>query len=490
MDFSIYKDIKNRTNGEIYIGVVGPVRTGKSTFIKNFMNLAIIPNIKDENDIKRAQDELPQSAAGKTIMTTEPKFIPNKAVNINLKNDINASVRLIDCVGYMVDGATGYLEEDKERMVKTPWLTQEIPFSKAAELGTQKVISEHSTIGIVITTDGSFTDIQAENYMKATDMAIKELEKINKHFVIVVNSMEPESEKCKSVVKKLESNYRSAVIPLNCLQLSEKDINEILSKILFEFPIAKINFMCPKWVNVLEDDNEIKNAVLELSRNILMVLNKIKDINSLPNTKENPYIKSITINNVNLSDGEVTITYAIYDKYYYMTLSEMTNTQINNELELVSFVKELAEKKDKFEKVNYAIDEVKTKGYGIVVPTKDEITLENPQLIRSGGKFGVKIKANAPSMHFVKANIVTEISPIIGSEEQANDLIDYINGQKTDENANIWDTNIFGKTIEQIVKDGIVAKISGMSDETQGRMQNTIEKITNDQSKGVICILL
>jgi len=258
MDFSIYKDIKNRTNGEIYIGVVGPVRTGKSTFIKNFMNLAIIPNIKDENDIKRAQDELPQSAAGKTIMTTEPKFIPNKAVNINLKNDINASVRLIDCVGYMVDGATGYLEEDKERMVKTPWLTQEIPFSKAAELGTQKVISEHSTIGIVITTDGSFTDIQAENYMKATDMAIKELEKINKPFVIVVNSMEPESEKCKSVVKKLESNYRSAVIPLNCLQLSEKDINEILSKILFEFPIAKINFMCPKWVNVLEDDNEIK----------------------------------------------------------------------------------------------------------------------------------------------------------------------------------------------------------------------------------------
>ena len=464
MDFSIYKDIKNRTNGEIYIGVVGPVRTGKSTFIKNFMNLAIIPNIKDENDIKRAQDELPQSAAGKTIMTTEPKFIPNKAVNINLKNDINASVRLIDCVGYMVDGATGYLEEDKERMVKTPWLTQEIPFSKAAELGTQKVISEHSTIGIVITTDGSFTDIQAENYMKATDMAIKELEKINKPFVIVVNSMEPESEKCKSVVKKLESNYRSAVIPLNCLQLSEKDINEILSKILFEFPIAKINFMCPKWVNVLEDYNEIKNAVLELSRNILMVLNKIKDINSLPNTKENPYIKSITINNVNLSDGEVTITYAIYDKYYYMTLSEMTNTQINNE--------------------------VKTKGYGIVVPTKDEITLENPQLIRSGGKFGVKIKANAPSMHFVKANIVTEISPIIGSEEQANDLIDYINGQKTDENANIWDTNIFGKTIEQIVKDGIVAKISGMSDETQGRMQNTIEKITNDQSKGVICILL
>ena len=432
MDFSIYKDIKNRTNGEIYIGVVGPVRTGKSTFIKNFMNLAIIPNIKDENDIKRAQDELPQSAAGKTIMTTEPKFIPNKAVNINLKNDINASVRLIDCVGYMVDGATGYLEEDKERMVKTPWLTQEIPFSKAAELGTQKVISEHSTIGIVITTDGSFTDIQSENYMKATDMAIKELEKINKPFVIVVNSMEPESEKCKSVVKKLESNYRSAVIPLN----------------------------------------------------------KIKDINSLPNTKENPYIKSITINNVNLSDGEVTITYAIYDKYYYMTLSEMTNTQINNELELVSFVKELAEKKDKFEKVNYAIDEVKTKGYGIVVPTKDEITLENPQLIRSGGKFGVKIKANAPSMHFVKANIVTEISPIIGSEEQANDLIDYINGQKTDENANIWDTNIFGKTIEQIVKDGIVAKISRMSDETQGRMQNTIEKITNDQSKGVICILL
>lgn len=490
MDFSIYKDIQNRTNGEIYIGVVGPVRTGKSTFIKNFMNLAVIPNIKDENDITRAKDELPQSAAGKTIMTTEPKFIPNKAVDIHLNNDIKTKVRLIDCVGYMVEGAAGHLEEEKERMVKTPWFHQEIPFSKAAEIGTKKVISEHSTIGIVITTDGSFTDIPEENYIKATDTTVLELNTINKPFIIIVNSMEPASEKCKNLTKKLENKYGVAVLPINCLQLNENDINNILSKVLFEFPVAKINFMCPKWITILEDGNEIKQSVVDLSRNILLSLNKIKDINNLPEVKENQYIKSLTINNVNLANGCITITYDIFDRFYYETLSQMTNTDIENELQLISLVKELAEKKEKFEKVNYAIEEVNNKGYGIVVPAKDEISLENPQLIRSGSKFGVKIKANAPSMHFVKANIVTEISPIIGSEQQAKDLINYINEKNDDENANIWDTNIFGKTIEQIVKDGIVSKINSMSDETQGRMQNTIEKITNDQSKGVICILL
>lgn len=490
MDFSIYKDIQNRTNGEIYIGVVGPVRTGKSTFIKNFMNLAVIPNIKDKNDIERAKDELPQSAAGKTIMTTEPKFIPNKAIDINLNNDIKTKVRLIDCVGYMVEGATGHLEEEKERMVKTPWFNQEIPFSKAAEIGTKKVISEHSTIGIVVTTDGSFTDIPEENYIKATDTTVSELNNINKPFIIIVNSMEPASAKCKNLTKKLEDKYGVAVLPINCLQLNEHDINDILSKVLFEFPVAKINFMCPKWITVLEDDNEIKQSVVDLSRNILLSLNKIKDINSLPEVKENQYIKSLTINNVNLANGCITITYDIYDKFYYETLSQMTNTDIENELQLISLVKELADKKEKFEKVNYAIEEVNNKGYGIVVPAKDEISLENPQLIKSGSKFGVKIKANAPSMHFVKANIVTEISPIIGSEQQAKDLINYINEKNEDEDANIWDTNIFGKTIEQIVKDGIVSKINSMSDETQGRMQNTIEKITNDQSKGVICILL
>lgn len=490
MDFSIYKDIQNRTNGEIYIGVVGPVRTGKSTFIKNFMNLAVIPNIKDKNDIERAKDELPQSAAGKTIMTTEPKFIPNKAIDINLNNDIKTKVRLIDCVGYMVEGATGHLEEEKERMVKTPWFNQEIPFSKAAEIGTKKVISEHSTIGIVVTTDGSFTDIPEENYIKATDTTVSELNNINKPFIIIVNSMEPASAKCKNLTKKLEDKYGVAVLPINCLQLNEHDINDILSKVLFEFPVAKINFMCPKWITVLEDDNDIKQSVVDLSRNILLSLNKIKDINSLPEVKENQYIKSLTINNVNLANGCITITYDIYDKFYYETLSQMTNTDIENELQLISLVKELADKKEKFEKVNYAIEEVNNKGYGIVVPAKDEISLENPQLIKSGSKFGVKIKANAPSMHFVKANIVTEISPIIGSEQQAKDLINYINEKNEDEDANIWDTNIFGKTIEQIVKDGIVSKINSMSDETQGRMQNTIEKITNDQSKGVICILL
>ena len=484
MDFNVYKDIEKRTNGEIYIGVVGPVRTGKSTFIKNFMDVAVVPNIKDENEVKRTMDELPQSSAGKTIMTTEPKFIPNNAVSIKIGGRANVKVRLIDCVGFMVDGATGHMEEEKERMVKTPWFDYDIPFSKAAEIGTQKVISEHSTIGVVVTCDGSFTELSPEEYNKALDKTVKELTSINKPFVILVNSLDPKSPQCTKLRNEIAEKYQVSTIAVNCLKLNENDVNNILENILFEFPISEIVFNVPKWLEIMDLGHELMKYIVGYSKKIV----KIKDIKNIKLDPDSDFIKGASVSSVELSNGNLALNFDIDDKYYYDTLTEMTGTQIDNQLQLIKLVKEMALQKVNYEKVNDAISKVRDTGYGIVTPQKEEIVLENPELIKSGNKFGVKIKATAPSIHFVKANILTEISPIIGSEEQAKDLIDFIN--KNDDGANIWETNIFGKSIGQIVDEGIMNKINNLTEETQSRMQGTIEKITNDQSRGVICILL
>ena len=488
MDFNVYKDIEKRTNGEIYIGVVGPVRTGKSTFIKNFMDVAVVPNIKDENEVKRTMDELPQSSAGKTIMTTEPKFIPNNAVSIKIGGRANVKVRLIDCVGFMVDGATGHMEEEKERMVKTPWFDYDIPFSKAAEIGTQKVISEHSTIGVVVTCDGSFTELSPEEFNKALDKTVKELTSINKPFVILVNSLDPKSPQCTKLRNEIAEKYQVSTIAVNCLKLNENDVNNILENILFEFPISEIVFNVPKWLEIMDLGHELMKYIVGYSKEILNKIVKIKDIKNIKLDPDSDFIKGASVSSVELSNGNLALNFDIDDKYYYDTLTEMTGTQIDNQLQLIKLVKEMALQKVNYEKVNDAISKVRDTGYGIVTPQKEEIVLENPELIKSGNKFGVKIKATAPSIHFVKANILTEISPIIGSEEQAKDLIDFIN--KNDDGANIWETNIFGKSIGQIVDEGIMNKINNLTEETQSRMQGTIEKITNDQSRGVICILL
>lgn len=488
MDFNVYKDIEKRTNGEIYIGVVGPVRTGKSTFIKNFMDVAVVPNIKDENEVKRTMDELPQSSAGKTIMTTEPKFIPNNAVSIKIGGRANVKVRLIDCVGFMVDGATGHMEEEKERMVKTPWFDYDIPFSKAAEIGTQKVISEHSTIGVVVTCDGSFTELSPEEYNKALDKTVKELTSINKPFVILVNSLDPKSPQCTKLRNEIAEKYQVSTIAVNCLKLNENNVNNILENILFEFPISEIVFNVPKWLEIMDLGHELMKYIVGYSKEILNKIVRIKDIKNIKLDPDSDFIKGASVSSVELSNGNLALNFDIDDKYYYDTLTEMTGTQIDNQLQLIKLVKEMALQKVNYEKVNDAISKVRDTGYGIVTPQKEEIVLENPELIKSGNKFGVKIKATAPSIHFVKANILTEISPIIGSEEQAKDLIDFIN--KNDDGANIWETNIFGKSIGQIVDEGIMNKINNLTEETQSRMQGTIEKITNDQSRGVICILL
>ncbi len=488
MDFNVYKDIEKRTNGEIYIGVVGPVRTGKSTFIKNFMDVAVVPNMEDSNQIKRTLDELPQSSAGKTIMTTEPKFVPNNAVKINIGNKANLKVRLIDCVGFMVDGAAGYIEEEKERMVKTPWFDYDIPFSKAAEIGTQKVIAEHSTIGIVVTCDGSFTDLDVDSYNNALDKTVRELQNINKPFVILVNSFSPNSESCKQLTREIGEKYNVTSIAVNCKELNEQDINNILEKVLFEFPLTEINFNIPAWIGILNNNHPLMKYIYMYAKELLGQITKIKDIKNLILNTDHDFIKNAQLNSVDLSLGKIRVDFEIDEAFYYDAISQMTGTKINNQLELIKTVKELSENRNNYSKVNNAIENVKATGYGIVTPEREEIMLENPELIHSGNKYGVKIKATAPSIHFVNANIVTEISPIIGSKEQAEDLINFIN--KNEEDANIWDTNIFGKSIGQIVDEGITNKIDNLTEETRSRMQGTIEKITNDQSRGVICIVL
>lgn len=488
MDFNVYKDIEKRTNGEIYIGVVGPVRTGKSTFIKNFMDVAIVPNIEDDNEVKRTMDELPQSSSGKTIMTTEPKFIPNNAVAIKIGGKADVKVRLIDCVGFMVDGATGHMEDDKERMVKTPWFDYDIPFSKAAEIGTEKVISEHSTIGVVITCDGSFTDIEPEAYNRALDKTVKELMSINKPFIILVNSLDPTSNECQALTAEIAAKYNVSTLAINCLRLNEMDVNNILENILFEFPITEIVYNVPKWLEIMDFENELMKYIVNFSKDVLSKIIKIKDIKKLKLQPDGEYIKGAQMASVELSNGKLVFNYDIDEKYYYDMLTNMTGTKIENQLQLIKMVREMASQRSNYIKVNEAISKVRNTGYGIVTPDKEEIVLENPELIRSGNKYGVKIKATAPSIHFVKANILTEISPIIGSEEQAKDLIDFINNKESKDN--IWETNIFGKSIGQIVDEGIMTKINNLTEETQSRMQGTIEKITNDQSRGVICIVL
>lgn len=488
MDFNVYKDIEKRTKGEIYIGVVGPVRTGKSTFIKNFMDVAVVPKILDENELKRAQDELPQSSSGKTIMTTEPKFIPSKAISIDIGNTAKVKVRLIDCVGFMVNGATGHMEEEKERMVKTPWFDYDIPFSKAAEIGTERVISKHSTIGIVVTSDGSFTDLSVDEYNKALEKTIVHLKDINKPFIILVNSTDPMSEECQKLKEKISKKYNVSTIALNCLKLNEQKINEILENILFEFPVSEIVFNLPKWLEIMDFNHPLIQYIVNYSKEILDKIIKIKDVKTLKLLPDKEFVKCANMSGIELSNGKMTVNLEIDEGYYYKTVSEITGVTINNQLQLIKLVKEMAEKRRSYEKVNDAINNVRNTGYGIVTPEKEDIVLENPELIKQGNKFGVKIKATAPSIHFVKANILTEISPIIGEESQAKDLIDFINNKEDEQD--IWETNIFGKSIGQIVDEGITNKINNLTEDTRSRMQGTIEKITNDQSRGVICILL
>ena len=487
--YNIYKDISARTHGDIYIGVVGPVRTGKSTFIKRFMDIMVLPEMEDENDRERATDELPQSAQGKTIMTTEPKFVPKEAARIQLAEDLEVKVRLIDCVGFMVEGATGHQEDGSERMVRTPWFDYEIPFTQAAEIGTQKVIKEHSNIGIVLTTDGSITELPRESYIPAEEKTVGQLKKMGKPFIVLLNTQKPYSPESQKLSEELMQKYGVTVLPVNCEQLRKDDIYRILESILYEFPIERVEFYMPKWVEMLENSHKIKENVIENAKSILNQFNYARDARNIELTPQGEYVKKIKLDKMELSKGSVQIIFDIDEKYYYENMSELTGVPIQGEYQLISMIKELSGMKREYDKVASAMEAVKQKGYGVVTPQLSDIQIEEPVLIKHGNKFGVKIKAQSPSIHMIKANVETEIAPIIGSEEQAQDLIGYIKTSR-DQEEGLWQTNIFGKSIGELVEDGIRSKITMMDDESQLKLQDTMQKIVNDSNGGLVCIII
>lgn len=488
-NFHVYKDIEARTGGEIYIGVVGPVRTGKSTFIKRFMELMVLPKLPEGHGKALTRDELPQSAAGKTIMTTEPKFIPKEAAEITLEDGITAKIRLIDCVGFMVEGAAGHEENGEERLVKTPWYDHEIPFTQAAEIGTRKVIRDHSTIGIAITGDGSFGDLRREDYNEAETRTIKELKEIGKPFLVLLNSARPYAEETREMAAKLEELHGVTVLPMNCEQLKKEDIETILARVLKEFPVKELDFHIPKWMEILPDTHPLKAEAIENAREVLGKVNQMKDVVPQSLAPEGNAIKEISIDKMEMSDGTVSLKVQTDDNCYFQVISEFTGLPVQDEYELFHTLSKLSGMQGEYEKVKDALSQVRLKGYGIVMPDKSEIVLEEPELIRHGNKYGVKIHAQAPSINLIKAHIETEIAPIVGSEQQAKDLIAYIKDSEATEDG-VWETNIFGKSVEQIVEDGMQAKISQMTEDCQVKLQDTLQKIINDSNGGMICIII
>ena len=486
--FSVYKDIQARTKGQILVGVVGPVRTGKSTFIRRFMELVALPAMEEQMRAE-VQDQLPLSGSGKTVTTVEPKFIPKEAVDLLLGEEIPVKLRLIDCVGFMVPDASGDMEEEKERMVKTPWYEQEIPFRQAAEVGTKKVIQDHSTLGLVITCDGSFGELPRENFRESEERTVQELKKQGKPFLILVNSQKPYKEETLRLVDELQKKYQAAVLSVNCEQLRKDDVIRILEKILYEFPVRQVEFYIPKWVELLPVSHYLKSDILQQIRNIMGNLQYIRDIENENLQVDSEYVKSTSLEDVNLSNGVVKVRMEMKEPYYYQVMSEMTGVSINSEYQLIHTLKELAKMKEEYVKVQQAIESVRGSGYGVVIPEKNEITLEEPVVIRQGNKFGVKIKSASPSIHMIKANIETEIAPIVGSEDQAKDLIAFIKESEKTEDG-IWQTNIFGKSIEQLVEDGIRTKLAQISEESQVKLQDTMRKIVNDSKGGLICIII
>lgn len=488
---TIYNDISKRTGGDIYIGVVGPVRTGKSTFIKKFMENLVIPNMANDFMRERATDELPQSSAGKTIMTTEPKFIPEEGALVTLPENTNFNVRLIDCVGYIVPSSLGYFEDEMPRMVHTPWFDEEVPFNMAAEVGTKKVITDHSTLGLVITTDGSISDIPREEYEEAEERVINELKEINKPYIILLNVTNPNSEETLSLKKHMEEKYKKTVFPVNCLELSETDIKAILKQFLYEFPLKEIAIKLPRWIISLNKEHWLKRAVFETIKEEVSKINKIGDISSISEKISLcEYIDKVSIDNTDLGRGMTELSISLIPELFYKILGETTGLEIEGESGLMPCLIELAKCKKEYDKLKGALDEVTATGYGIVMPTMEELKLEEPQIVKQGGKYGVKLRASAPSIHMMRADIKTEVSPIVGSEKQSEELIMFLLKEFEESPKKIWESNIFGKSLHELVNEGLHNKLYRMPTDARMKLQETIERIINEGCSGLVCLIL
>ncbi|MGN1090518.1 MAG: stage IV sporulation protein A [Huintestinicola sp.] len=487
----IYSDIAKRTDGDIYIGIVGPVRTGKSTFIKRFMEQLVIPNIESDYRRERAVDELPQSAAGKTIMTTEPKFIPEDAVEISAGENVKFNVRLIDCVGYIVPSAIGYIENEAPRMVMTPWFSEEVPFNMAAEVGTRKVITEHSTIGLVVTTDGSFTDIPRAEYEESEIRIINELKTINKPFIVLLNSTDPSKPETVKLAEELENRYQTPVVPVNCLELNGENIDNILKQVLYSFPVKEINISMPKWITGLPKGHWLKTEIFDMLRSAAGDVRSVRDVRGIVDkAKSCEDVTYSDISSIDLGKGSADISVMLKNELFYRILGETTGIDISDESDLLPLLKELTLIKKKYEKIENALKEVDAMGYGIVMPTIDELSLEEPEIVKQGGKYGVRLKASAPSIHMMKANIITEVSPIVGSEKQSEELVMYLLRDFEENPAKIWESNIFGKSLHELVNEGLHNKLYRMPVEARLKLQETLERIINEGCGGLICFIL
>ena len=490
-EHSIYTDIAERTGGDIYIGVVGPVRTGKSTFIKRFMEALVLPNIAEGYVRDRARDEMPQSAAGKTVMTTEPKFIPDEAVPIIIDDCASLRVKMIDCVGYIVPDALGTIENGQPRMVRTPWQDEPMPFVQAAEMGTHKVITEHSTIGMLITSDGSIGEIGRDSYVDAEERVVNELKSLGKPFAIILNSSNPASDKAIALAYELEAKYNVPVALVSCLDLDAEDIRHILELVLHEFPVTEVRVKLPGWTTALDDSHRVRVSLMDSIRSCAGKVEKTGDIKqAFATLAENEYVKDITVDNIDLGNGKAEISVDMQDGLYYSVISELTGFEISDEQDLVQLLRDFAKLKGEYERVAEAVKSAEERGYGIVMPDISELRLEQPEIVKQAGGYGVRLRASAPSVHMIRANIETEISPIVGTEQQSEDLVKYMLEEFSDSPERIWESNMFGKTLYELVNEGLHTKLEHMPEESRDKLSETLERIINEGSNGLICIIL
>jgi len=490
-NFNIFKDIAERTGGDIYLGVVGAVRTGKSTFIKRFMEQVVIPNIEDEFEKVRATDELPHSGAGKTITTIEPKFVPNQAVNIKVSEGLKVNIRLVDCVGYPIEGAKGFEDENGPRMINTPWFEEAIPFQEASEVGTKKVIQEHSTLGIVLTTDGTITDIPRQSYEEVEERIVTELKELNKPFIIVLNSTRPYSEGTQNLRNELMDKYGVPVIALSVATMGEDDILALMKEVLYEFPVHEVNVNLPSWVMVLDEEHWLRSDFENCVKETVKDIKRLRDVDKVVSQFYNyDFIEKAVLSEMDMGYGIASIDLYSPDELYEKVLTEIIGVEITGRDHLLELMQEFSVAKKEYDKIADALKMVKTTGYGIAAPTLEEMSLDEPELIKQGSRFGVRLKATAPSIHMIKVNVNSEFAPIIGSERQSEELVNYLMRDFENDPLRIWDSDIFGRSLNQIVREGIQAKLSMMPENARYKLQETLERIINEGSGGLIAIIL